>query len=160
MDWVLLGGAGIAATAVMDVIAFIRAKLFGVSGLNYAFVGRWLLNMPRGRFFHHPIMNSAPMRGELALGWVAHYAIGIALSWGLGALIGAERALVPNALVHIGYGLVSVGLPFLIMQPGFGFGVFARKTPNPAQARKSSLIAHGAFGLGLYLACWGIALMR
>lgn len=159
MDWFLLGGVGIGATAVMDVIALLRTKLFGVKGLNYAFVGRWLLYMPRGRFFHQPIMNSASLRGELALGWVAHYAIGIALAWGLGALIGAERALEPNAVVHIGFGLVSVGLPFLVMQPGFGFGAFARKTPNPAQARKNSLIAHGAFGLGLYLSSWGITLM-
>jgi hypothetical protein len=37
------------------------------------------------------------------------------------------------------------------MQPAFGFGVAASKTPNPAQARLRSLMNHAVFGFGLYL---------
>jgi hypothetical protein len=36
------------------------------------------------------------------------------------------------------------------MQPMFGFGFAASKTPNPNQARSRSLMNHTAFGAGLY----------
>ncbi|MNC81522.1 hypothetical protein D3C75_1346770 [compost metagenome] len=49
-------------------------------------------------------------------------------------------------------GLVTVAAPYLIMQPGMGAGVFASKTPKPNAARARSLLAHGVFGVALYLA--------
>ncbi|MEW6332336.1 MAG: DUF2938 family protein, partial [Pseudomonadota bacterium] len=40
--------------------------------------------------------------------------------------------------------------PFLVMQPGMGAGIAARRTPRPAAARVQSLVTHAIFGLGLY----------
>jgi hypothetical protein len=37
-----------------------------------------------------------------------------------------------------------------MMQPGMGAGIAASKTPNPNAARLRSILAHTAFGIGLY----------
>ncbi|MCZ3133241.1 DUF2938 domain-containing protein, partial [Acinetobacter baumannii] len=47
-------------------------------------------------------------------------------------------------------GLASVVFPFLLMQPGMGAGIAARRTPRPGVARLRSLVTHAVFGLGLY----------
>ncbi|KGM30184.1 DUF2938 family protein, partial [Inquilinus limosus] len=70
----VLVGAG--ATAVGDLWTALLARLTGVSGLNWAMVGRWVGHLPRGRFVHDGIGRSAPVAGERALGWATHYAIG------------------------------------------------------------------------------------
>jgi hypothetical protein len=49
-------------------------------------------------------------------------------------------------------GAGSVAAPFLLMQPGMGQGIVARKTPKPWAARARSLVTHLVFGLGLYAA--------
>jgi hypothetical protein len=47
-------------------------------------------------------------------------------------------------------GIATVLAPFLLMQPGMGLGVFARRAPHPWKARLHSLLMHAVFGLGLY----------
>jgi hypothetical protein len=47
--------------------------------------------------------------------------------------------------------------PFFIMQPSFGLGVAASRTPDPTQARLKSLATHTIFGLGLYLCGLGVS---
>jgi hypothetical protein len=54
-------------------------------------------------------------------------------------------------LLPLLYGIVTVVFPFFILQPSFGLGVAASKTPKPAQARLKSLATHSVFGIGLYL---------
>jgi Protein of unknown function (DUF2938) len=48
-------------------------------------------------------------------------------------------------------------VPYLIMQPSFGLGIAASRTPNPTQARLRSLVAHTAFGIGLYVCAVGVS---
>jgi hypothetical protein len=43
------------------------------------------------------------------------------------------------------------------MQPSFGLGIAASRTPNPTQARLRSLMAHTAFGVGLYVCAVGVS---
>jgi hypothetical protein len=62
----------------------------------------------------------------------------------------------PTLLPALGYGIATVTAPFLLMQPGMGAGVAARRTPRPDAARLQSLVTHAVFGLGLYLS--GLAL--
>ena len=55
-------------------------------------------------------------------------------------------------------------MPFLLMQPAFGLGVAAAKTPAPWQARLKSLSSHLVFGVGLYLSAlvynaWSVTLL-
>jgi hypothetical protein len=49
------------------------------------------------------------------------------------------------------FGVGTVLVPFLVMQPSFGLGIASSKAPNPTAARLRSLMAHAVFGVGLYL---------
>jgi hypothetical protein len=123
-----------------------------VPASNYGLVGRWLAYLPRGQFRHNPIAASPPVRGELLIGWTAHYAIGIAFAAALLAIYGLDWACRPTIGPALIVGIGSVAAPFLLMQPGMGAGIAASRTPNPSAARFNSLLTHAIFGVGLYLA--------
>ncbi len=57
----------------------------------------------------------------------------------------------PTLWPALGFGIVTTLVPFLIMQPSFGLGFAAAKTPNPNQVRLKSLMTHTVFGVGLYI---------
>ena len=150
---------GVGATLVMDLWALARTRLFGIPSLDYGLVGRWLAYLPRGRFRHDPIAASPPLRGERLLGWTAHYLIGIAFAALLLAVWGLDWARQPTLGPALIVGVGSVAAPFLVMQPGMGAGIAASRTPQPALARRRSLLTHAVFGLGLYLAGWVTSLL-
>lgn len=151
---------GCAATAATDIWALARAYLFAIPSLDYGLVGRWLVHLVRGRFCHRAIGAAAPVRGERLIGWTAHYVIGIVFAaillavWGLDWL--RSPAIGPALIVGIG----SATAPFLIMQPGFGLGLAARRAPRPNLVRVNTLLTHAIFGLGLYAAGWVMRLLR
>lgn len=151
-EWLLLSLLlGIGATLVMDIWAYLQLRLFKIPSLNYALVGRWIGHMFKGSFQHHPIMQSPSIRGEAFFGWTAHYAIGIIFAGAFLAVLGTGWMKDPDFLSAFVMGIVTVSAPFLLMQPSFGFGIAASKTPAPNTARIRSLIAHASFGVGLYV---------
>ncbi|APA70810.1 DUF2938 domain-containing protein [Janthinobacterium sp. 1_2014MBL_MicDiv] len=143
---------GVGATAVMDVWAVALKRFWCIPSLNFAMVGRWLGHLPRGTLTHVNIAQAAPVRDEAILGWTFHYAIGVLFAAVLLALVGQEWAAQPTFAPALLAGLVSVAAPFCILQPALGAGIAASKTPHPNAARLRSLMAHAAFGVGLYLA--------
>lgn len=145
---------GIGATAVTDVWAFARKRCFAIPAPDYALVGRWFAYMARGRFRHERIAATPPVRGELALGWAAHYATGIAFAAVLLALFGLDWARQPTLAPALFVGVASVAAPFLLMQPGMGAGIAASRAPCPPVARIRSFLTHAVFGVGLYAAGW------
>lgn len=150
-------GAG--ATAVMDLWALARKRLLGAPAPNYAMVGRWLAWMPRGRLRHPAIAAAPAMRGELAIGWIAHYLIGVAFAALLLGVWGIQWIERPTLLPALAVGVGTVAAPFLLMQPGMGAGIAASRTPRPAAARRQSLLNHTVFGFGLYAAGWLASLL-
>jgi Protein of unknown function (DUF2938) len=146
----LLIGAG--ATAVLDLWSLLLKRLFGVPTSSWSMVGRWVGHFRRGRFAHSSIAAAEPVQGELALGWLTHYATGVVYGGLLLALCGLEWARQPTLLPALIVGIATVVAPFFVMQPGMGAGIAGSKTPNPAQVRLRSLMNHTVFGLGLYLA--------
>jgi len=151
----LLIGTG--ATLVMDLWTLFRRRAFGIPSLDYALVGRWIGHMLQGRFRHVSIGAAAPVPGERALGWIAHYAIGIAFAALPVVVAGTEWISTPTLLPAIIAGLASVAAPFLVMQPAFGFGIAASRTPHPRVARRRSIVAHLSYGVGLYLSAFALA---
>lgn len=145
---------GVGATLVMDLWALLLKRLFGAPSLDYAMVGRWIGHLPRGRLTHPGIARSAPVAGERAIGWIAHYAIGIGFALLLLAIWGPAWAALPTLPPALIVGIATVAAPFLILQPGMGAGIAASRTPKPGVARLRSLMAHASFGVGLYLAGW------
>ena len=63
-------------------------------------VGRWFGNMAHGQFVQVAMSEAVPVKGELAIGWIAHYAIGIGyglLLLGLWGKVWLERpTLLPD----------------------------------------------------------------
>lgn len=146
----VLVGAG--ATGVMDLWSLLRRRLFGTALPDYGLVGRWVGHMRHGRFRHAAIRAVAPVRGEHALGWIVHYLTGIAFAGLLVAVAGSAWLQRPTLAPALAVGVATVLAPFLLMQPGMGAGLAARRTPNPGAARRQSLLTHAVFGLGLYFA--------
>ncbi|CDG16476.1 DUF2938 domain-containing protein [Xenorhabdus doucetiae] len=146
----ILIGAG--ATIVMDLWAVFIKRCFGIPSLNYSMVGRWIGHIPKGKFIHTSILQAEPVKGETAMGWLAHYLIGIIFAGFLLLVYGLEWAQHPTFLPALITGIVTLVAPFFIMQPGMGMGIAASKTPAPNTARLRSLMAHTSYGVGLYLA--------
>lgn len=149
MLFAILIGAG--ATLVLDIWSLFLQRAFNVPFPNLCLLGRWLGHMRRGTFAHASIANAARMRAECAMGWIAHYAIGAVFALAFVALAPAGWPGRPTLLPALLFGLVTVVFPYLIMQPAFGLGIAASKTPKPNAARVKSLVSHGVFGNGLYL---------
>jgi Protein of unknown function (DUF2938) len=152
----LIGGG---ATLFMDFWAALQKRLLGIPSLNYALVGRWIGHLWLGRFSHENIAAARPTRGETALGWFAHYAIGVVFAAMLLAVWGIEWARNPTPGPALLVGVATVAAPLFILQPAMGAGIAARKTPRPNVSRFRSLVAHVSFGIGLYLAALSVALL-
>jgi len=149
-------GAG--ATLVLDTAGLAIKKLSGVPPLDYRLVGRWVGHFPKGTFRHQNIRTATPVRGEAALGWAAHYTIGIAFAGLLLTVSGVDWAEHPTPAPALVVGVGTVAAPWFVMQPAFGMGWAASRTPNPGAARLRSLRTHAIYGLGLYLS--GLAVSR
>lgn len=141
---------GTGATLATDLWAILRRRALGTPPPDYALVGRWFGHMARGRFRHDRIGSAAPVAGELALGWTVHYLTGIAFAGLLVAIAGGEWVRQPTLAPALAFGVATVAAPFLLMQPGMGTGIAARRTPRPGMARLQSVANHAVFGLGLY----------
>ena len=142
---------GIGATLTTDLLALILKRTFKIAAPNYCLVGRWLRYMPEGTFRHSNIASAPPKSAECIVGWMAHYTIGIVFAIAFVALVGTNWLQHPTLIPAVLFGIVTVLMPFFIMQPAFGLGFAASETSNPTQARLRSLMNHTAFGIGLYL---------
>ncbi|QTB98828.1 DUF2938 domain-containing protein [Alcaligenes sp. SORT26] len=149
-EWVHVILIGVGATIFMDIWGLIQ-KAMGVATLNYAMVGRWAGHLLRGQVAHSNIGKAAPIAGESPLGWVIHYAVGIAFAFLLIAVYGTAWLQDPRWLPAVLVGTVTVVMPFFVMQPAMGAGVAASRTPAPWTNRLRSLMTHAIFGLGMYL---------
>lgn len=149
---------GIGATAVMDAWLLLLKRL-GVPTLNFAFIGRWVGHLFRGQLAHAAIAKAVPIRGELAWGWLTHYAVGVAFATVLVGIQGADWVRSPTLLPALAVGVCTVAAPLLVMQPAMGSGFAASRTPTPLKNCLRSLANHTVFGFGLYLSALAIALI-
>lgn len=148
---------GTGATLLMDLWNLFLKRRFDIPSLSYCVLGRWLLHMPEGTLRHTNI-NTAPQRpGECTVGWITHYTIGVVFALALIVLTSGDWLARPTLLPALVYGIVTVAFPFFLMQPSFGLGIAASRSPKPTQARLKSLATHTVFGLGLYLCALGVS---
>jgi hypothetical protein len=142
---------GIGATAVMDAWLLLLQRL-GVPTTDIGLIGRWVGHLARGRVAHASIAKAAPIAGERAIGWLTHYAVGIAFAALLVAVQGTTWLREPTLWPALAIGVATVAMPWFVMQPAMGAGFASAKTPTPLKNRLRSLANHAVFGLGLYLA--------
>jgi Protein of unknown function (DUF2938) len=145
---IVLIGAG--ATAVMDVWLWLLNR-WGVPTGSFALIGRWVGHMARGRFAHAAIAKAPPIRAELGLGWLTHYAVGIVYAGLLIGIAGVEWVRHPSLPPALVLGVGTVVAPWFVMQPAMGAGFVASKTPTPLMNCLRSIVNHAVFGVGLYL---------
>jgi hypothetical protein len=150
------GIVGIGATVVMDFWNFLLKRIFGIPSLSYCLVGRWLRHMPAGVFRHASIAAAPQKKFECAAGYIAHYATGIVFALAFVFFASADWLARPTFMPALLFGIGTVAFPFFIMQPSFGLGIAAAKTPHPAKARLKSLMSHAVFGVGLYICALGV----
>jgi hypothetical protein len=148
---------GVVATSVIDLWSLARARFFGIARPDYGHLGRWIAHMRDGRFRHDSIAGATPRRHERAIGWAAHYGIGCAFAMLLPLLWGEQWLREPTLGPALIVGVATVAAPFLLMQPGMGAGLAARRTPKPAMVRLHSLSTHTIFGLALFGAARAIS---
>jgi hypothetical protein len=148
---------GVGATAVLDLWLAVLKRL-GVPTGSFALIGRWVAHMARGRFSHPSIARAEPVANELAIGWVTHYAVGIAFAAALVALQGGGWVQQPTFAPALLTGVATVAMPLFVMQPAMGSGFASSRTPTPLKNCARSVANHAVFGIGMYLAA--IALSR
>ncbi|MBX3569941.1 MAG: DUF2938 domain-containing protein [Rhizobiaceae bacterium] len=141
---------GIGATILMDLWAILINRVAGIPLPNWGLVGRWVWHLKDGKVFHDDIGRAAPYRGEAALGWLFHYAVGLVYGVILVAAVGPEWLAAPTFLPAFIWGIVTVGAGWFLLAPGLGAGWAASKTPNPTKSRALNLLAHTVFAIGMY----------
>ena len=152
----VLIGAG--AAALMDVWALSARRAFDIEGLDYALLGRWIGHFGRGRFVHERIASSDVIRGERALGWVAHYAIGIAFAFLLLLVWGLDWARTPTIWPAMVVGLGTIVAPMVRAAAGHGRRHRGRKDAEPrrraAPDPRSRMLV---YGIGLFVSALGLS---
>ena len=147
---------GVGATAVLDLWLSVLKRL-GVPTGSFALIGRWVAHMARGKFTHLSIAKAQPVRSELAIGWITHYAVGTAFAAVLVALQGSVWVTQPTFVPAFLTGVATVAMPLFVMQPAMGSGFAASKTPTPLKNCARSIANHAVFGVGMYMAAIAVA---
>jgi hypothetical protein len=147
----VLGGL---ATAFLDIINYLQHVVFDKPLTRYEFIGRWVIYMTDGIFSHQSIKTAEPRAGELLLGWIGHYGIGVAFAGLMLAFTGLKWIQAPSFLPAFIVGLATCSIPFFIMYPGMGYGIAGLSTQAPTMLQSKVLLSHFIFSVGLYLAGW------
>ncbi len=142
---------GLGATLLIDLWALFLRRGFSIPSLSMCLLGRWLLHMPKGILVHRSIAAAPQRPHECALGWIAHYLIGVTFALAFVFLASRSWLERPTLWPALVFGVVTTLVPLFVMQPALGLGVAASKAPSPNQARVKSLATHTVFGVGLYL---------
>jgi hypothetical protein len=148
---------GVGATLFMDLLALFLKRTFRIPTPNYCLVGRWVSHMVDGTFKHASIAAATQKHSECTVGWIAHYVVGVVYALLLVVFVSGSWLAQPTLFPALVFGVGTVLVPFLIMQPSFGLGIAASRTPKPTEARLRSLMAHTAFGVGLYVCAVGVS---
>lgn len=125
---------GIGGTAAMDIWALFLNRAFNEKLPNWGMVGRWFAHLPRGKVFHKDIGVAAPVENENAIGWIAHYAVGIIYA-GILILLVPGWVQIPTFLPAFILGMITIGAGWFLLQPGMGAGWAASLRPNPWKIR-------------------------
>lgn len=139
----------------MDAWALIQNRVWRLPMPNWAMPGRWFAYLFKGKMFHEDIGQADEASGELVLGWLFHYGVGVIYGIVFLLIVGSTWLLEPDFLTAWIYAIATIAAGWFILQPGMGLGWAASNTPTPWKSRGLGLIAHTAFGLGL----WGSGLL-
>jgi hypothetical protein len=142
---------GVLSTLSMDLLTGLSTQLRLVAPLPPNLVGRWFASVARAQPFHVDIARSSPVNHELLLALPVHYAIGTVLA-ALFVWVANEFRWPHGLGISLAFGFCTSFLPWLLMFPAMGYGFFGSDGPDGTRLFVSSLMSHGFFGLGLWIA--------
>lgn len=148
--WAFLGG--MAGAVLMDVTETYAARIGIASGVNIALVGRWFLSLLHGQISHANIIDSKPFAQEVKAGWAFHFLVGgggVALAYPLFSQVTGLSLPGNHLLGGLVFGLATSLLPWFILLPSFGWGLFGRRGPQGSNALLASTLSHIPYGLGV-----------
>jgi len=143
--------AGLVGTAFMDLAEFKLARVGYCSGVNAAYIGRWVHGFLKLRFMSEDIEKNESVRVEVQIGLLFHIIIGgaVALLYPLFIGVMGIGALSEHLVMGILFGLMTTVLPWCILMPGLGWGWFGLKTPFDTESIVAPVLSHVAYGLGI-----------
>ncbi len=143
---------GAAATVILDIWALVAKRAYDAAPANWALAGRWFAHMRRGQYRHESIADAMKVRGELAIGWIAHYVVGIVYGVLVVAIWTLQGVAYPTLAAPFLVGLVlATCAAWFVMQPGMGLGIAASRTPDPLRMRLRTVVNHIVFSFALYV---------
>ncbi len=146
--------AGVLATVGMDAAivaaSVIGGRAFTSERTDVDVIGRWVAGLLRGQWRRDDIASEPPVRGEVALGFLTHYATGFLLTQAF-LLLPRRGDGRPTFLGGTAYGIATAVLPLLVMFPSMGYGWFALHSGEAARVDRIMLVGHTAFGVGIGL---------
>ena len=116
-------------------------------------LGRWIGSMAEGRFMHSCILDSSPVPGEVGLGIVCHYLIGVTLASIFVCLRLAFLRKGIGLASAVAYGLATCIFPWFLMFPAMGFGVMGLNVSHESMLPAFSAFNHLTFGV--WICVWG-----
>ncbi|HJZ74270.1 MAG TPA: DUF2938 family protein [Vicinamibacterales bacterium] len=145
-------GVGVISTLSMDLLSVLALRLRVTAPLSPNLMGRWFASVARAQPLHADIARTPAVNHEVAIAFPVHYAIGAVLAalyvWGTRELGWPARSLA----VALAFGLSTNVFPWLLMFPAMGYGFFGVNGPAGTRLFVSSLVSHGFFGAGLWIA--------
>ena len=137
---------GVLACAILDLWQRILLLVTKIPPSNWAMVGRWLFLFLKSMLWvQRDLSAQPPVRNELYIGWLFHYAVAILYALFFFFLF-SEGMLSLSLRDGVVFGIISVIVPWFFFMPAMGAGILANKTPNPPLACILALIAHTLFG--------------
>ena len=141
---------GFIATAAADLWQQAVKRLAGFPIPNWELIGRWVALLPRGTVIHTSIAAAPAVEGEGAIGWIFHYAVGIAYAACFVAILGLVPGSASGLAVALAFAGVTLAAPWFFLQPALGLGLMGRRAPNQKELLFVTITTHFVFGLGLY----------
>ena len=147
---------GLGGTMLMDIWALLLNRFAGMALPNWGAVGRWVLCLPK--VFHNDISTVEQKPSEVQVGWVFHYAVGIAYGLIFVLIAGQEWIEAPSFIPLWLFAIVTIAAGWFFLQPGLGLGWALSKTDAPWEGRIWGLVAHTVFGIGMWIPVYLITL--
>ena len=122
---------GLGATVAMDAWALIQNRLWSLPMPNWAMPGRWFAHLFKGKILHRDIEQTDAVSGELVLGWLFHYGVGVIYGIVFLLMVGSAWLKDPDFLTAWIYAVATIAAGWFVLQPGMGLGWAASNTLTP-----------------------------
>lgn len=138
----------------MDITETKMTKHGISSGVKGEYIGRWVNGLINGVITHKNIADTAPTKNELRKAKIFHYVVGggvVALFYPLFIeIVGIDNTFSHLILATI-FGLMTSILPWFILMPSFGWGLFGLNAPDGSKTIISPILSHIPYGFGIGL---------